>query len=256
MRLKLLSSILKHYLVLIRTITIIFWIVLITIPLCILTIIASLIDNRGIVPHKVAGIWGRGVLFGSRIKVMVKGLPNIDPAEPYIFMSNHQSNFDIPVILGFLDVQFRWLAKAELFKIPIFGYAMARAGYISIDRSDRKSAFKSIRRAAKIIRGGVSVLIFPEGTRSRDGIIRSFKKGGFVLSIQAGVPIVPVTITGTHAIMNKKGLHIIPGTVTLQIGKPIDVSGATMKTKEDLMNKVREAICSAFEKQEKGDAPC
>jgi 1-acyl-sn-glycerol-3-phosphate acyltransferase len=256
MRLKLLSSTLKHYFELFRTIFIIFWIVLITIPFSILTIIFSIIDDQGIVPHKVAGLWGRCILLGSRIKVNVKGLSNIDPTKPYIYMSNHQSNFDIPVILGFLDVQFRWLAKAELFKIPVFGYAMARAGYISIDRSNRKSAFRSLKKAAAIIRSGVSVLIFPEGTRSRDGKLQPFKKGGFVLSLQAGVPIVPVLITGTYAIMSKKGLHIIPGTVELEIGKPIDVSAYTMKTKGDLMRKVKEAISGPDETQKQGHTPC
>ena len=122
--------------------------------------------------------WGHiQILFVSRIKVTVKGISNIDPSKSYIFMPNHQSNFDIPVLLGCLPAQFRWLAKAELFRIPLFGRAMRGCGYISIDRSNRKSAFRSLQKAADTIRNGVSVLIFPEGTRSLDGKIRSFKKG-------------------------------------------------------------------------------
>jgi 1-acyl-sn-glycerol-3-phosphate acyltransferase len=161
-------------------------------------------------------------------------------------MSNHQSNFDIPVLLAYLKVQFRWLAKEELFKIPFFGYAMQRVGYISINRSDRRSAFLSLKRAAQIIRGGVSVLIFPEGTRSLDDQIRPFKKGGFILALDAGVPIVPVVIRGTRSIMPKERLRIRPGQVSLEILAPIDTTAYTRKSKEDLIAAVRRAICEGF----------
>jgi 1-acyl-sn-glycerol-3-phosphate acyltransferase len=163
-------------------------------------------------------------------------------------MSNHQSNFDIPVLLAYLDTQFRWLAKAELFKIPIFGSSMKRAGYISINRSNRRSAFESLKEAARKIRNGVSVLIFPEGTRSRDGNIRAFKKGGFVLAVDSGVPVVPIVIHGTWSIMSKKGIRIKPGNVVIEILKPIETSDYTRKTKDDLMGQVSQAICRSFEK--------
>src|SRR5210317_685359 len=135
-------------------------------------------------------------------------MDNLPLDAPCILMPIHQSNFDIPVLLGRLPVQFRWLAKAELFKIPIFGRGMRGCGYISIDRSNRKSAFQSLAEAATKIRNGVSVLIFPEGTRSRDGKILPFKKGGFVLSVDAGVPIVPIVIYNTGSIMPKGRLRI------------------------------------------------
>jgi len=118
-------------------------------------------------------------------------------------MSNHQSNFDIPVLLAHLPVQFRWLAKAELFKIPIFSRAMRGAGYVRIDRFNRESAIQSIKEAAAKMKDGVSVMIFPEGTRSHDGSIRPFKKGGFVMAVDTGVPIVPVILQGTLPIMDK-----------------------------------------------------
>ena len=113
------------------------------------------------------------------------------------------------------------LAKAELFKIPIFGRGMRGCGYISIDRSNRKSAFKSLADAAQRIRDGASVLIFPEGTRSRDGEIGAFKKGGFVLTVDAGVPIVPIIIYGTRAIMTKGSLLLKPGDAYMEILPPI-----------------------------------
>lgn len=222
--------------------------VLSTVFFSILAILGSLIDKKGRLPHKIAGIWSKSILKASRVKVCVKNISNIDPAGSYIYMSNHQSNFDIPVLLAHLPVQFRWLAKAELFRIPVFGLAMRRAGYISIDRSDRRSAIRSLRRAAKIIRGGVSVLIFPEGTRSRDGNLRAFKKGGFVLAVDAGIPIVPIILHGTWPIMSKNRFVIRPGQVVLEIGKPIDTSAYTRQTKDELLERVRGVIHTSFEK--------
>jgi len=223
------------------------WIVFVTAIFAIAVLFASLIDSKGVNPHKIAGIWARSILFGSRIKVRIRGLSNIDLSRSYIFMLNHQSFYDIPVILGHLPVQFRWLAKHELFKIPLFGIAMRRAGYISINRTNRRSAFKSLKKAAHIIRSGVSVVIFPEGTRSPDGRILPFKKGGFVLAIQSRVPIVPVIIQGTSAIMTKKRKKIIPGEVLIEVRAPILTTDYTFKTKEALMNRVKTVISEPFE---------
>jgi 1-acyl-sn-glycerol-3-phosphate acyltransferase len=206
--------------------------------------------------HKIARFWGRSILVVSGVKVSVEGLSNIDRSAPYIYMANHQSNFDIPVLLGHLAVQFRWLAKMELFKIPIFGRAMRTAGYISIDRNNRQSAFASLQLAANRIKSGVSVVIFPEGTRSLDGKIRPFKKGGFVLAVDAGVPIVPVVITGTRAIMPKGRFRVCPGRVRMVIHKPIDTSIYTRETKGSLMESVRRVICDNFETDKSDEGPC
>jgi len=167
-------------------------------------------------------------------------------------MSNHQSVVDIPVLQACLPVQFRWLAKAELFKIPIFGYALGRSGHISIDRSNRKSAFKSLSNAARNIRNGVSVIIFPEGTRSRDGNIRQFKKGGFILAVDAGVPVVPVIIHGAWPLMLKNRVLLKPGNIILEIKDPIKTTDYTRKTKDDLLKKVRKVICESFEEGREG----
>lgn len=235
----------------IRSVFIIIWTVMATGFFSLMAIIASLLDKKGELPHWVARVWGRSILFGARVKVTVKNPANIDPRRSYIYMSNHQSNFDIPVLLAYLPVQFRWLAKVELFHIPIFGFAMQRAGYISIDRSDRKAAILSLRRAAEIIRGGVSVMIFPEGTRSRDGNIRPFKSGGFILAIDSGVPIVPVIIHGTFPIMPKDKLRIRPGNVVLEIGKPVETSAYSRSGKAELLEKVRQIISESHEKEKK-----
>jgi len=235
----------------IRTVFAIIWTVIATGFFSLLAILASLLDKKGELPHLVARVWGRTILFGARVKVTLKNPANIDPHRSYIYMSNHQSNFDIPVLLAYLPVQFRWLAKMELFRIPVFGFAMQRAGYISIDRSNRKAAILSLRRAAEIIRGGISVLIFPEGTRSRDGNIRPFKSGGFILAIDSGVPIVPVIIHGTFPIMQKDRLRIRPGNVVLEIETPVETSHYSRRDKTELMDKVRQIITESHEKGKK-----
>ena len=234
------------------TAAILVWIVLTTVFFGTLAIFASFVDMKGRLPHKVAGIWARAILALSPIELTVKGLSNIDPGKSYVYMSNHQSNYDIPILLGHLPVQFRWLAKVELFRIPLFGYAMKRAGYICIDRSNQKSAFESLKKAAGTIKSGVSVMIFPEGTRSRDGNIGSFKKGGFVLAIESGVPILPVIIRGTFSVMPKSRLLIKPGKVTLEILKPVETSNFTKETKNELMEKIKNIMCESVDEEKKG----
>jgi len=231
-----------------RTTYIFIWVVLTTIFWGLVAIFTSFFTRTGNPVHKIARIWARGILYVSRIKVTINGLANIDPTHSYVYMSNHQSNFDIPVLLAHLPVQFRWLAKAELFKIPIFGRAMRGAGYVKIDRFNQQSAFESISEAAGKMKNGVSVMIFPEGTRSRDGNIRNFKKGGFIMAVDAGVPIVPLVLKGTWSIMDKSSIRINKGEVSLNIGAPIATTDYTRENKDDLMQSVRARICEEFEK--------
>jgi 1-acyl-sn-glycerol-3-phosphate acyltransferase len=240
----------------IRTLYIAVWVVFATLVLGLLVLFLSFFVRSGNPMHKIARFWGRSILFVSRIKVSVRGLSDIDRSRSYIYMSNHQSNFDIPVLLGHLKVQFRWLAKMELFKIPIFGHAMRKAGYISIDRNKRESAFESLKNATRKIKSGVSVLIFPEGTRSRDGKIRPFKKGGFIMAIDSGAAIVPIVISGTRSIMTKGSLQINPGKVSVVVYQPIQTSDYSRETKEALMESVRRVICDGLENIETGNGAC
>jgi 1-acyl-sn-glycerol-3-phosphate acyltransferase len=240
----------------IRTLFIGFWTVIFTGFFAVMVILTSLVSTDGEIPHKVARIWAKCILAASNIKVRVKGLSNLNRKGSYIYMPNHASNFDIPVLHAYLPVQFRWVAKAELFKIPVFGYAMKRAGYISIDRFDRKSAIQSLNKAAEIIRNGTSVIIFPEGTRSQNQNVQSFKKGGFVLAVDSGVPIVPVIIHGTWMIMQKKQILVRPGNVVLEIKKPVNTSDYTRKTKDDLMQKVRNIVMGSYDKNKKNEMLC
>lgn len=240
----------------IQTAVSIVWVVFATIFFGLLAILTSFVSRTGNAVHIVARIWGYSILLASRVRVTVVGQEQFDPSRSYIIMSNHQSNFDIPVLLAHLRCQFRWLAKAELFKIPIFGRGMRGAGYIPIDRSDRRAAIRSLQTAAETIRNGSSVMIFPEGTRSLDGRLRSFKKGGFVLAVDAGVPIVPVVIHGTFAVMPKSGLRIRPGRVCVEVLEPIETAGYSRKQKDELLEIVRERMIAAGERKAEGEGPC
>lgn len=231
----------------IRTAYIIFCTVAFTLFWGVIAIAVSFFSRRGNICHMAARYWGRSILMAGGIKVTVKGLSNLDPSKTYIYMANHLSNFDIPVLLAYLKVQFRWLAKAELFKVPFFGYVVKRAGYISIDRSNRRSAFQSLQRAAEMIQNGTSVMIFPEGTRSLDGKLGPFKKGGFALAMKSEARIVPIRISGTWQIMSKDGLRIRPGRVTLEIKAPVETKNYDRKEKENLMAHIRREISAAEE---------
>jgi 1-acyl-sn-glycerol-3-phosphate acyltransferase len=231
----------------IRSIFIMLWIILDTIVMSLSAICASIFSGNGNAPHIVGRWWGKSILRVSGIKVQIKGLENLAPERPCVFMCNHQSNFDILVLFSALPAQFRWIAKAELFRIPLFGRAMRGAGYISIERKDRKKAIQSLKEAAVRIRNGVSVMIFPEGTRSPDGNIGEFKKGGFILAWDAGVSIVPIVINGTWAIMSRDSLKITPGKVRLTILPVVNVANYSKTDKLKLIEDVREKIIKEFE---------
>lgn len=236
-----------------HTAVIYIWTVATTILMGLMAIFVSFFSKTGNSVHHIARFWGRGILWVSSIRVRISGFENIDPKLSYIVMANHLSQFDIPVLLSSMPFQFRWLAKAELFKIPIFGRGMRGAGYISIDRSDRKSAFQSLERAAKSIREGSSVMIFPEGTRSPDGGLLPFKKGGFVLAVDAGVPIIPLVISGTYDIMPKGRLLIQSHSVHIRFLSAVDTRAYSRKTKDELLERVREHMLEALGKGSSGD---
>ena len=194
-------------------------------------------------------ISGHECCSGSPVsRVDVIGRENVLMEKPQIFMANHQSDFDILIVLAHIPGQFRWIAKKELFKIPIFGKAMRNAGYIEIDRQNHEKALKSLDEAAQKIREGKSVVTFPEGTRSKDGNIRPFKQGMFHLAIRSGVPIVPISIIGANEIMPKRTLKVKPGRITMVIDRPVDVSGYTLETRGELIERIRNIIVSNFER--------
>ncbi|MFC1821683.1 lysophospholipid acyltransferase family protein [Thermodesulfobacteriota bacterium] len=216
-----------------------------TIVFSIWAIIVSIFDSTGRKVHFYAAVpWARILLRVCGINVRVKGRQNADGHVPRIYMSNHQSYFDIFVLLAHLPVDFKFVLKKELTKIPIFGFSLRRARYISIDRGDPRKAVKSLNAAADRIKNGASVLIFPEGTRSEDGLLLPFKPGGFHLALKSGCEIVPIAIINSREIVPKGSLRIRKGSVAMNIGNPIPIKGYNRKNMDLLMNLAREAMAN------------
>ena len=216
---------------------------LFSIVMCLWALVIPIFGGSGQTVHfRCAVPWAKIILRVCGIRVTVRGRENVAPEIPRIYMCNHQSFFDIWTLLAFLPVDFKFILKQELMKIPLLGPAMTQAGYIGIERKDPRKAVKSISLAAKRIKNGASVLIFPEGTRSADGHLQSFKRGGFNLAFKSGCDIVPVVINGSHRIATKGSLRINKGSYSLNIGDPISVSGYRKKDIQLLMDKVHLAI--------------
>lgn len=197
--------------------------------------------------HNYARLWAKVGLRLAGVRLQVSGQEHLHPDAPVIYMSNHGSNFDILALFAGLPGQFRWLAKEELFRIPLFGLAMRRIGYIPLDRSDRRKALHSMTEAAKRIRAGASVVIFPEGTRSADGILQPFKKGGFLIALKAGVPVQPVAISGSFAIMPKTSRRIHGGLIEVRILPAIATAELASADIETLRVTVQERIAASLE---------
>ena len=232
----------------IRTIFVWSSIVIATLVLGVLTLLTYPLDRKGRAGHHCARLWGRIALLANRVKVRVEGLENVKGKGPFVFMSNHQGSYDIFALLGHLPFQFKWLVKKELFSIPFFGWAMAAAGYISIDRQGtREATVEAMNQAARRIREGMSVVIFPEGSRSPDGSIQPFKKGGFILAMKSKVPIIPISLAGSREIMSKDRLTASSGEIRIRIGNPIETSPYSVKERNTLMEKVSETILKNFE---------
>ena len=208
----------------------------------IVAIIGTLFDATGAFAHGCARFWSRKALALARVTVNPVGTEHIPPEGPVIYMGNHQSNFDILALTTAIPRRFSWLAKEELFRVPFFGGAMRRAGYIPLDRSDGRQALKSIDEAARRIREGVSVVVFPEGTRTHDGNLLPFKKGGFILASRAAVPVVPFTINGSRAINPRNRFELYPGAISIIFAEPVWPEGTGNAAREFLRDQVRAAI--------------
>src|SRR4030043_1086961 len=193
-------------------------------------------------PHPGARLWGKIQLATTGTTVKVQGLENIDSIKSYILVANHQSNFDIFAFLGYLPIQFRWIAKAELFRAPFMGWAMSRIGYIAIERESPKKAYRSMLQAAEKVKNGVSVMIFPEGTRSLDGNLQPFKKGLFLIALKSQAPILPITICGTGKIMQKGDWRIYPGNVQIIIDPPVETAGIPTEKEGELSARGRNIL--------------
>jgi 1-acyl-sn-glycerol-3-phosphate acyltransferase len=190
--------------------------------------------------------WGRQILWLAGARVTVKGGAAVDWSRPYVVAANHASQIDIPLLFFCLPMPIRFLAKRSLFFIPIFGWSLALARFVAIDRGRSSSARRSIARAAEKIKRGPSLAVFPEGTRTPDGAIHPFKSGAFIIASRAEVPILPVAIRGTYAVLPKSGWLIRAGTVEVVVGEPIETTGAGVRDKDHLKRRAEEAVRRMF----------
>jgi len=192
-------------------------------------------------------IWARLLLITCGVRVTYEGREHIDEDKPCIYVANHQSLFDIPACFMALPGRLRWLAKKELFRIPIFGWGMWVIGHVSIDRERSEKAVGSVDHAVeRLKKEDISPVVFPEGTRSPDGRIHRFKKGAFVMAIKAERDIVPVTIIGSRKIAPKKSFFISSGTIHVCIHEPISTKGLDMAARSNLAKDTNEIISSRF----------
>jgi 1-acyl-sn-glycerol-3-phosphate acyltransferase len=211
-----------------------------------LSLASSFFDPEGRRQHWCASTWSRMIARTAGARVRVHGAERLRDGESYVFLSTHQSYMDIPAMLGYLPAQLRIAAKREVFMIPFLGWHMRRAGHISINRGSTAEAVDTLRRAAAEVRAGVSVFLFPEGTRSRDGALQSFKKGGFKFALAAGLPIVPVTIIGSRQVLPRDSITFRPGDVDMYIDAPIPTAGLADEDLPALMQSVRDAMAAHF----------
>jgi 1-acyl-sn-glycerol-3-phosphate acyltransferase len=206
--------------------------------------VSSFFSTTGTVGFYLTRFWAWMMLTATATKLSIRGKDNIRKNQSYIIIANHQSNFDALAAVLSLGIPFRWVAKKELLKVPLFGQALRATGAVFIDRSDRQKAIESIHRSIQRLPPGVGLFFFAEGSRSVDGRIRPFKKGGFVTAIETGWPILPITINGSRKVLPKGSLAFQSGTIEVVVGEPIDTRNYGPDALEKLICNTREAIIS------------
>jgi 1-acyl-sn-glycerol-3-phosphate acyltransferase len=211
-----------------------------TIVLGTVSLLSTIVDPSGNFGHRCARAWSRLILWTTGVKVSVEGLERLDPARSYVFAANHQSIYDIPIVFAALPFQLRIIAKESLGKIPFMGWHLQRTGHVLVDRA--KAGAGTVKKMARLVAKGHSLIVFPEGTRSADGAVAPFKGGSFVIALDAGLPIVPITIAGSRAVMLKGELMVRPGTVTLVVHDPIETTGVPRKEVREFAAAVRDVV--------------
>lgn len=212
-----------------------------TIVLGAASIVSSLFDRRGYFAHGCARAWSWLILKTTRVNVRVDGLERLTPGTTYIFVANHQSHYDTPVIFSSLPYQLRIIAKESLGHVPFLGWHLRRTGHMLVDRR-RPERSKIFEWASRLTSSGLSLIVFPEGTRSRDGRVARFKGGGFHLAIEAGLPVVPLSVIGSRHVMLKGRLATYPGDVKLVVHEPIDTRGLAGTDPKEFGERVRRVI--------------
>jgi 1-acyl-sn-glycerol-3-phosphate acyltransferase len=219
-----------------------------TIVLGALSIFSSLFSRTGRFAHHCARAWAWLILATTGVDVQIRGLERVPRGKPYLFISNHQSIYDIPVLFWYLPFQLRIIAKDSIGRFPVLGWHLARTGHVLVQRKNPGSTV--FKKVSALMRAGHSLIVFPEGTRSRDGVVGKFRGGIFLLAIEAGLPIVPVAIDGTRFVMRKGGLTTCPGSVTVEVFDPIDTSTLDADAARTLAEQTRQIISAKAPRNE------
>jgi len=217
-----------------------------TVVLGTLSIASSLFDSRGYFGHWCARTWSRLILATTRVRVDVRGLDQLEPNRTYVFVSNHQSIYDIPVLFQSLPYQLRIIAKASLGRFPVLGWHLQRTGHMLVDRR-RPDRTRIFDWAARLTTNGLCLIVFPEGTRSADGRVAPFKGGSFLVALEAGLPVVPISVVGSRHVMLKGRLATYPGHVRVVVHAPIETASLQDSDPRALASRVRDIVASEAE---------
>jgi len=228
------------------TVWTILWACIATVILFLPVTISAFFSRSGNLAFTISKLWARIMLWAKCVKVEIVNKDKIKKGLTYIIVSNHQSAFDILAIVTTLGIQFRWVIKKELLKVPLFGYALYASRNIFIDRSNPGKAIESINQGTERLHPGTGIIFFAEGTRSRDGKIHDFKKGAFVMAIVKKLTILPITVNGSRKIMTKGSWTITPGKIRVVVADPIETDGYSEKNLEDLVKRTRDIVVSNF----------
>lgn len=211
-----------------------------TIVLGTISLFSTLFDRRGNFAHQCARAWARAILATTGVRVQVSGLEHLQPGRSYVFAANHQSIYDIPIVFVSIPAQLRIVAKESLGRIPFMGWHLHRAGHLLVNR--RNPGAGVVQKMARLVRDGSSLIVFPEGTRSADGAVGRFKKGSFAVAVDARLPVVPVTITGSSHVMKKGRLMVCPGQVQMVVHPPVSTEGIAREQVLALADRVRATV--------------
>ena len=213
-----------------------------TVVLGTVSLVSTLVDRSGDSGHRCARAWSWLILKTSGVRVTVDGLERLDPSRSYVFAANHQSIYDIPILFASLPFQLRIIAKESLGRIPFMGWHLLRAGHVLVDRSNPGAGV--VKKMARLVAAGHSLIVFPEGTRSADGVIGRFKGGSFVIALHSALPVVPITIAGSRHVMTKGQLTVRRGEVSLTVHDPIETSALPRGGVRELADKVRDIVAA------------
>lgn len=211
-----------------------------------LSLLSSFADHDGRMQHWFARTWSKMILDTLRVRVEMQGLEHIDFGQTAVYAANHVSALDIPLLYATLPIQFRILAKKELFRYPFLGWHLKRSGQIAVDQSDARASLRSLNRAGETLRHGMPLMVFPEGGRSPDGQLQPFMGGAFYAAIKAQVPVVPVVLIGARELLPMNSFHGLPGKVEMIFCDPIPTAGMSPRDMDKLSAQVRQVMAEVY----------